>query len=110
VLKKPIEADADQGSAEAAASQLTSLRVESRLEVAPDEVGLVQPSYILTVELPDGREIGVRIGDLTPTGIGYYAQVDGSDETLILDKTGLDALLALVESPPYVEVTATNTP
>ena len=110
VLKKPIEADADQGSAEAAASQLTSLRVESRLEVAPDEVGLVQPSYILTVELPDGREIGVRIGDLTPTGIGYYAQVDGSDETLILDKTGLDAVLALVESPPYVEVTATNTP
>ena len=31
VLKKPVEADADQGSAEAAASQVTSLRVESRL-------------------------------------------------------------------------------
>ena len=110
VLKKPVEADADQGSAEAAASQVTSLRVESRLDVAPDATGLVDPSYELTVKMTGGTTKTVRIGDLTPTGIGYYTRVEGSDETLVVSKTGLDALLKLLESPPVVEPTATNTP
>jgi Domain of unknown function (DUF4340) len=110
VLKQPIEADADQGSAEEAASQVTSLRIESRLEVAPDATGLVDPSYELTVKMTGGTMKTVRIGDLTPTGIGYYTRIEGSDETLIVSKTGLDALIKLLESPPYVEPTATSTP
>jgi len=110
VLEQPIETDADQASAEAAASQLTSLRIESRPEVAPEAAGLVQPSYTLTVEMTGGTKKSVRIGDLTPTGIGYYARVNGSDETLIINQTGLDALLTLLESPPYINETVTNTP
>jgi hypothetical protein len=103
VLKQPIETEADQGSAEAAASQLTSLRIESRPEVAPAEAGLVEPSYIMTVNLTGGKVEVVRIGDLTPTSSGYYTNIDGSDEILIVGKTGLDALLTLVTLPPYVE-------
>jgi hypothetical protein len=57
-----------------------------------------------------GTQKSVRIGDLTPTSIGYYASVDGSDETLILNKTGLDALLELLASPPYAAPIATGTP
>lgn len=110
VLKQPVETDADQGAAEAAASQLNSLRIESRLEVDSEAAGLVQPSYILTVETDAGAMNTVRIGDLTPTGIGYYVLVNESEETLIIDKNGLDALLTLVESPPYVEETETTTP
>ena len=116
VLEKPIEAEApqggeaDQASAEAAASQLTSLRIESRPEVAPEAAGLIQPSYILNVEMAGGTKKTVRIGDLTPTGIGYYAQINGSDETLIINRTGLDALFTLLESPPYVEPIATKMP
>ena len=110
VLKQPIEADADQASAEAAASQVTSLRIESRLNVAPDAAGLVDPSYELTVKMTSGMVKTVRIGDLTPTGIGYYTRIEGSDETLIVSKTGLDALIKLLDSPPYVEPTATSTP
>ena len=110
VLEKPIETGADQASAEAAASQLTSLRIESRPEVPPEAAGLVPPSYTLTVKLSGGTEKTVRIGDLAPTGIGYYAQVNGSDKTLIINQTGLEALLTLLESPPYVEPTATNVP
>jgi hypothetical protein len=89
---------------------VTSLRVESRLDVAPDATGLVDPSYELTVKMTGGTTKTVRIGDLTPTGIGYYTRVEGSDETLVVSKTGLDALLKLLESPPVVEPTATNTP
>lgn len=110
VLEQPMETVADQASAEAAATQLSSLRIESRLEVAPEATGLVQPSYILTVKLSGGTEKTVRIGDLTPTGIGYYALVNGSDETIILNRTGLEALLTLLESPPVVESTPTNMP
>lgn len=105
VLKQPIETEANQGSAEAAASQLTTLRIVSRPEVAPADAGLVQPSYIMTVELTGGTVKTVRIGDLTPTESGYYTIVNESDEVLIVSKTGLDSLLMLVSSPPYV-----NTP
>jgi hypothetical protein len=102
VLKQPVEAEADQGSAEAAASQLTALRVLSRPEVAPGDAGLVDPSYTMTVKLTGGTEKVVRIGDLTPTGSGFYTNLNGSDEILIVGQTGLDALFALVTSPPYV--------
>ncbi len=110
VLKKPIETEADQASAEAAASQITSLRIESRLDVAPEAAGLVQAPYMLTVETTSGTTMTVRIGDLAPTGVGYYALISGSDETLIISRTGLDALLTLLESPPYINEPATNTP
>jgi hypothetical protein len=102
VLKHPIETEADQGSAEAAASQLTSLRILSRPEVAPADAGLVQPSYIMTVELTTGIVKTVRIGDLTPTNSGYYTNIDESTDVLIVGKTGLDSLLTLVDSPPYI--------
>jgi hypothetical protein len=105
VLKQPIETEADQGSAEAAASQLTALRIISKPEVAPDEVGLVEPSYVMTVKLTGGTVEVVRIGDLTPTSSGYYTNINGSDEILIVGMTGLDSLLTLVSTPPYV-----NTP
>jgi len=103
VLKQPIETEADQGSAEAAASQLTALRVISRPEVAPDDAGLVEPSYTMTVKLTGGTEEVVRIGDLTPTSSGYYTNINGSNEILIVGQTGLDSLLTMVSSPPYVE-------
>lgn len=109
VLTKPIASEADQASAEEAASQVTSLRIESRLEVAPEAAGLVQPAYTLTVETTSGTKKTVRIGDLSPTAIGYYATVDGKDETLIIGRTGLDALITLLASPP-ISAPATNTP
>jgi hypothetical protein len=103
VLKQPIETEANQGSAEAAASQLSALRIISRPEVALDEAGLVGPSYVMTVKLTGGTVEVVRIGDLTPTSSGYYTNVNGSDEVLIVGKTGLDALLTLVTSPPFLD-------
>ena len=110
VLKKPTETEADQASAEAAASQITSLRIESKLEVAPEAAGLVLASYTLTVETSSGTIKTVRIGDLAPTGVGYYALISGSDETLIISQAGLDALLTLLESPPYINEPETSTP
>jgi lipoprotein-anchoring transpeptidase ErfK/SrfK len=110
VLEQPIETEADQASAEEAASQVTTLRIESKPEVDPEAAGLTQPSYTLTVEMTGGTEKSVRIGNLTPTEIGYYVSVNDSDETLIINRTGLDALLNLLENPPIVKPTPTNMP
>lgn len=110
VLKQPIATEADQASAEEAASQVKALRIVSKLELDPADVGLTQPSYTLIVETTSGTKKTVRIGDLTPTGSGYYANIDGSNQTLVIGKTGLDALLTLLDSPPYATPTATNTP
>jgi hypothetical protein len=110
VLEQPIEAEADQASAEEAASQVSTLRIESKPEVDPEAAGLIQPSYTLTVEMTGGTEKSVRIGNLTPTEIGYYASVNDGNETLIINRTGLDALLNLLENPPIAEPTPTNMP
>jgi hypothetical protein len=76
-------------------------RILSRPQVAPADAGLSQPSYVMTVKVTGGTEEVVRIGDLTPTSSGYYASLNDGSDVLVVDKTGLDALLNLVTSPPY---------
>ncbi len=113
-LTKPFEAAADPSSAEAAASQVSALRILTRLELDPADAGLKSPAYTLTVEFSDGKSFVLEIGDATPTGTGYYARKDG-ESPLVIDKDGLDALLNLLSTPPFLETptpspTPTETP
>jgi hypothetical protein len=115
IVDKPINAEAEQGAAEAAASQLTSLRVLSKPDVPPEAVGLSPASYTLSLRFTSDKEKTVRIGDLTPTESGYYASINGNTGVVILDKTGVEALLDLLQSPPYLltptaSATASMTP
>jgi len=102
VLKSPIEAAADQGLVEGAASQITSLRVLSEVQLAAEIVGLDRPSYILKISFTGGKEHEVEIGSLTPTESGYYVRVDRG-QTVIVSKSGIDSLIGLLTSPPYAE-------
>ena len=99
----PIKATADQGLAEAAASQVTTMQILDRLpDIDPEIVGLTDPEYLLVVKFTGGVERNVKIGVITPTESGYYVQnVDG--ETVIVSKSSLDALLGLLNNPPYLE-------
>jgi hypothetical protein len=99
----PIEATADQASAEAAASQVTTMQILDRLpDIDPEIVGLTDPDYILVIKFTSGVERNVKIGVITPTESGYYVQIiDG--ETVIVSKSSVDALLGLLNSPPYLE-------
>ena len=105
----PIKATADQGLAEAAASQVTTMQILDRLpDIDPEIVGLTDPEYILMVKFTGDVERNVKIGVITPTESGYYVQnVDG--ETVIVSKSSLDALLGLLNNPPYLE-TPTSSP
>ena len=100
----PIEGTAEQGSAEAAASQVTTMRVlESIPQIDLDLVGLADPAYTLNVKFSSGKERTVNIGVVTPTESGYYVQDTSGGDVLIVSKSSLDSLLGMLILPPYLE-------
>jgi len=106
VVKAPLAVPADQAASEAAATQVTGLRVLSGVQLGLDVVGLDKPTDTLTVTFRSGNTHKLLIGSVTPIQNGYYCQLDGGSVTVI-DKLGVDALLGLLTSPPYL---ATLTP
>jgi hypothetical protein len=111
-LTQPNEAEADQGLAEAAASQVTALRIiDPLVDVSdPSVFGLANPAFIVTLGFADGTTSVLEIGDVTPTNSGYYVRTDdGSYYVVAL--SGLSALTNLVTAPPYLSTPApTSTP
>lgn len=100
----PVEAAAEQGAAEAAASQVSSLRI---LGSVPDMdlelVGIAEPDYILNLKFANGKERTFKVGVVTPTESGYYVQDAAGGDVLILSKSSLDALIGMLTTPPYAE-------
>jgi len=107
LLPKPGEAD--QAAAEAAATQVSTLRILTSLETAPslESIGLKPSTYKITVKFASGKEVILRVGDLTITGSGYYVQRD--EKIYVVAMAGIDALLNLLNAPPYAP-TAAPTP
>src|SRR5215208_3194410 len=115
-LNQPVEAKAEQGSSEAAATQITTMRVLEKLTALDPEIaGLVSPEYVLTVKFNGGVERTMRIGVVTPSESGYYVQDASGGDVMIVSKSAIDALLMLLTAPPYLETLtpsplATETP
>ena len=98
----PTEAAAEQGAAEAAASQLTTVRISEHLpNISPKDVGLDVPAYSLSVKFTNGVERIAEIGVITPTESGYYVSIDG--EIVIVSRGAIDTLIGLLANPPYAE-------
>ena len=109
-LIMPNEAPADQAAAEAAASQVTTLRILDRVpDVDPEIVGLSEPEYTLIIRFTSGVERKAEIGVITPTESGYYVR-NADGEIVIVSKSSLDALLGLLTNPPYLETPLPPTP
>ncbi len=114
VLKAPTETAADQAAAEAAATQVSVLRILADVQLGPDVLGLDKPSYTLTITFTGGKTHKLAVGSVTPIQTGYYTQLDGG-KFRIVDKLGLDALFSLLTNPPYLATltpiaSATSTP
>jgi hypothetical protein len=107
-LIQPVEAKADPAAAEAAASQVTTMRI---LDTIPDVdlkiVGLEEPEYLLTVKFTSGGERTVDVGVITPTESGYYAR-DLAGEVVIVSRDAIDPLIGLLDNPPYLETPTTD--
>lgn len=116
VLSQPEEADADQGAAEAAASQVGALGIVTAIEgdKDPSIFGLDVPVYTITITFEDGKTSVLEVGDTTPTESGYYVRMDG-DKVYVVSTSGIDALASLTFAPPYLNTptpvpTVTSTP
>lgn len=104
VLTQPFEAKADQASSEAAASQITTMRVLDRIpEMDLEVVGLKVPAYTITIVFTGNKERTINIGVVTPSENGYYVQDESNKEVMIVSKSAVDALLGLLTTPPYLE-------
>jgi hypothetical protein len=104
VVKAPVEAQADQGSAEAAATQVETMSILDKLQnVDKKVVGLGSPDYTLTVKFKSGVERTVNVGVVTPSESGYYVQDAAGGDVVVVSKSSLDALLGMLTTPPYLE-------
>ena len=116
VLSKPEKAEADQGAAEAASTQVGALRVIISIDNADDLsiFGLDTPDYLVNIEFEDGTKSTLEVGDKTPTENGYYVRKD-KKEVFVVSLSGIDTLANLISAPPYLNTptpspTATSTP
>jgi len=104
-VELPIAAEADQGLAEAAATQVSALQVLSQIENENPEIfGLKNPAFVIALEFQNGNKHTLEVGDATPTNTGFYVRLDNG-KIMIANLSGISALLQLVNSPPYL-----NTP
>jgi hypothetical protein len=115
MVKQPLEGTADTSAAEAAATQIGALRVLQEVQVPPEDAGLSQPSFTMTVGFTGGGQHTLEIGDQTPSMSGYYCRLD-EGPVVIVSAAGVQSLLGLVTAPPYSQtptpspVPATDTP
>lgn len=106
----PIAAKADLAAAEAAASQVATLRIlDSVPDIDPEIVGLSIPEYTLVIHFTNGVERKAEIGVITPTESGYYVR-NADGEIVIVSQSSLDSLLGLLTNPPYLETPLPSTP
>ncbi len=103
-LELPFETEADQGLVEAAASQITALKIINEIDADPSIFGFDAPAYLITIEFADGKISKLEVGDPTPTNSGYYVRVN-KEKMVIVGLSSIDALTSLSFSPPYL-----NTP
>jgi hypothetical protein len=108
VIIAPTSGVADQALADAAESQISALRVVTMLETQPDpsSIGLASPVDTLVVSFANGTSHKIEIGNMTPTGSGYYVRYDDG-KIYVISQLGIDAILKLLIAPPYP---ATETP
>ena len=87
----------DPSKVEELVATIPTLQAQSQLDTPPPDsaTGLESSPILITLEFKDGHKTTVRFGNLTPTGSGYYAQVD-SGPVLVLNKTSFDNLSVLM--------------
>ncbi len=118
VITAPTSGVADQGLAGAAETQVGALRIVTILGTPPDPsaMGLANPLYTMELEFVNGANHKIEIGNMTPTGSGFYVRYDGGG-IYVIEQSGIDALLKLLEAPPFpatatpvASISSTNTP
>ena len=93
---------------EAMRTQLVSMRMNFVLNTTDplDAVGLAMPARIIFLRNASGQQVELRIGKETPTGSGYYIQVD-NQVPVVINKFALDTVLDSLARDKLVAPTPT---
>src|SRR4030065_631286 len=109
----PVE-KADSFQIESISGQLFALQAQETLTDTPplESIGLVTPTYTITMTTLDGAQLITYVGSPTPIGSGYYCRV-GTGQVVIIDKLVMDDIVNLLTNPPLLptptpEVTSTE--
>jgi hypothetical protein len=115
VLGQPAES-ADQEQIENVSIRLSYLMIDRLLPTEPplDALGLVPPAYTILVTLDNGKQVKLFMGNLVPTGGGYYIKVDDSPAAVV-NQADLDVITSNLSNPPLFptstpQLTLTLTP
>jgi hypothetical protein len=87
--------------------QLASLRILNSFTTAPQAeiTGLDNPAYVISIQLSNGVKHELLLGELTPTGTGYYARL-GDGPVSVVPQYELDQVINLYIDPPIAEETS----
>ena len=107
----PTPGPADQALAEAGATQVGALLIVNTVEgsLPLSSMSLDIPAYVIKLTFQDGTKHKLEVGAMTPTGSGYYVQMD-EGTVYIVSPDGIDALLNLLSAPPYLPATSIPNP
>lgn len=103
----------DMASQEAAGAVIDGLRqlnVMSEIGTPTDlkQFGLEQPAYKVNIGYEDKTVQEFQIGNLTPTGLGYYVRMDDGN-VVVVNKYSIETLTGVFNQPLFM-FTATPSP
>jgi len=110
-LVRPGPQPAEQSLAAADVSSLMTLQVDGTITTSTDlaAFGVLSPTLTVEVDLSDGTQQKVAVGDKAPTGADYYALRAGETQVVLLSSAAQGTLANLVANPPVVPPTPTAT-
>ena len=104
---KAVEA----GKVEEIRAQLADMHVMANLPASfdPETGGLTKSTRMISLRNSQGSQVDMKIGDATPTGDGYYVQIN-SNAPVVVNKGSIDVLLEQISlsnlaPTPTLEVT-----
>jgi hypothetical protein len=105
----------DSAKIQTTVSQLLDLTVKQTLaeDLPTQAVGLDTPAYTITMTTMEGAQVITYIGNVIPSGNGYYLRV-GSGGVVIVDINVVQGVVDMVKNPPLLptatpEATPTET-
>lgn len=111
-LVKPIATPADPNRVEGWLDQLGSLTADQVVAGATNlqQYGLSQPTLKVEVSLSAGTTAKLMLGDKTPDGNDYYAQVPNDKQVYLVSSALGDDLQSALAQPPKALPTPTALP
>jgi hypothetical protein len=102
-VTEPTGLTYDATTVQSAASFFKSAKIQTALETQPaaDAMGLASPAVTVTIQMADGSQKVMKVGKATPTGEGYYVQID-TQPAYTISKGDVDSLTGLLTAgiPP----------